>query len=132
MSLLYDTYVRFLVWLGAAPPPGYEHLLPPAKPKAALPPVKQASVSSAAPPPVKPEPVVPAPPPAPYPPRQRPLTAVEQALAEKRYRLLKSRVLGNEDTVKRLIEAERRRNPNANILVWLQYANDRWEHDNRW
>lgn len=24
---LYDLYVRFLVWLGAAPPPGYEHLL---------------------------------------------------------------------------------------------------------
>jgi hypothetical protein len=24
---LYDLYVRFLVWLGAAPPSGYEHLL---------------------------------------------------------------------------------------------------------
>jgi hypothetical protein len=24
---LYDWYVRFLIWLGAAPPPGYEHLL---------------------------------------------------------------------------------------------------------
>jgi hypothetical protein len=24
---LYELYVRFMVWLGAAPPPGYEHLL---------------------------------------------------------------------------------------------------------
>ena len=23
----YDLYIRFLVWLGAAPPPGYEYLL---------------------------------------------------------------------------------------------------------
>ena len=27
-SVLYDLYVRLLVWLGAEPPPGYEHLLP--------------------------------------------------------------------------------------------------------
>jgi hypothetical protein len=25
---LYELYIRFMVWLGAAPPPGYEHLLP--------------------------------------------------------------------------------------------------------
>ncbi len=24
---IYELYVRFMVWLGAAPPPGYEHLL---------------------------------------------------------------------------------------------------------
>ncbi|MBN1220006.1 MAG: LysM peptidoglycan-binding domain-containing protein [Anaerolineae bacterium] len=27
-NVLYDVYVRFLVWLGAAPPAGYEYLLP--------------------------------------------------------------------------------------------------------
>jgi LysM repeat protein len=27
-SVLFDIYVRFMVWLGAEPPPGYEHLLP--------------------------------------------------------------------------------------------------------
>lgn len=27
MKKLYDYYIRFLVWLGAEPPPGYEYLL---------------------------------------------------------------------------------------------------------
>ena len=29
--MLYDLYVRFMIWLGAAPPSGYEHLLPKTK-----------------------------------------------------------------------------------------------------
>lgn len=31
---LYELYIRFMVWLGAAPPPGYEHLLPAGEAKA--------------------------------------------------------------------------------------------------
>ena len=59
-----DLYVKFMVWLGAEPPSGYEHLLeakPPAQKRAA--------------PPAKPKP---APPPVTTPPEAPPAETVEQ------------------------------------------------------
>ncbi len=60
ISVLKDLYIRMMVWLGAAPPSGYEHLVEkkpsakkPAKPAPAKPPQK------VEPPPVKPKPVAP-------------------------------------------------------------------------
>ena len=129
MSSLYDVYVRFMVWLGAEPPPGYGHLLQVAKTAVApkSPPVKPVAAKTApkpapqrSPQPSPPRPVV-----TPSPPQNK-------AQVDALYRLLKGRVLGNEATVKRLVDAERKRNPGGNLEVWLQAANDRWEHDNRW
>lgn len=44
---------------------------------------------------------------------------------------LKQKALGNETVVERLIQYERTRNPNGQMLLWVQAAIDRWEHDNR-
>lgn len=51
-SKLYDLYIRLLVWLGAAPPPGYEHLLQDVPAASPQPPVKPPAVEKAPSPPV--------------------------------------------------------------------------------
>ncbi len=117
MSWLYDTYIRFMVWLGAEPPLGYEYLLGPKS----SPPLKRVPVKS------KPA----ARPPRPVS-RPAPLTPQQKSRADSLYRLLTTRVMGDEATANRLIEYERKCKPTANLLVWIQDANDRWEHDNRW
>ncbi len=49
-------------------------------------------------------------------------------IAELRRKLL-LKAMGNEATVDRLIDHERKRNSSGTLILWLRAANDRWEDD---
>ena len=49
-------------------------------------------------------------------------------IAELRRKLL-LKALGNEATVDRLIDLERKRNSSGTLILWLRAANERWEDD---
>lgn len=77
LSVLQELYIRFMVWLGAEPPAGYEHLLkkkPPIKKPAPPPPPKPAPKPPVEPPPAvaKPQPPAPAKPEPPAPVIEKP------------------------------------------------------------
>lgn len=139
---LKDLYIHFLVWLGAEPPPGYEHLLPQAA-QMSPPPKPQAEVAPGIPQtPPQPQPVprpvavhsaapaTPQPGPAkvyPQPPVKKIYTGEARAL----YNNLLLKTLHDEQVVERLIRYERERNPRGSDVEILQAGIEHWIHDNQ-